>query len=212
MKTKLLTIFLLLFTSQLFSAENNSDNTQSNIENSSIIGLWKRSYETPARDGGEVDIAVIYQENNLYKYIFLGNFVRIFKPYWYIDDETGEEKLANADGGGSVKFSRPSFQPILQDGFSTKKELMQSLVGRNFVFETRWGEEITSFYGEETYEQFAYEKEWAVDSKQLLGIVECLKNNSEMQSEENDLDVYNDKKQLPKSRQCLGKDINYFLP
>ena len=123
MKNKLLTIFLLLFTSQLFSAENNSDNTQSNIENWPIIGLWKRSYETFARDGGEVEIAVIYQENDLYKYILLGNFVRIFKPYWYIDDETGEEKLANADGGGSMTFGWPSFKPTLQDGFSKKKEL-----------------------------------------------------------------------------------------
>ena len=60
MKTKLLTICLLLLNLQLFANYEQGD-----IEHWPIIGLWKEGYSTPANDGGFVTALIIYQDNNL---------------------------------------------------------------------------------------------------------------------------------------------------
>ena len=56
-------------------------------------------------------------------------------------------------------------------------------------------------------------KDPKIDTKQLPGIVECIKNSSDEEFGENLVKEYfgKDKKQLPESRQCLGKDMIYFL-
>ena len=217
MKTKLLTICLLLLNFQLFANYEQGD-----IEHWPIIGLWKEGYSTPANDGGFVTALIIYQDNNLYKYIYLSNFIRDPQPFYWTDDQTGEEILHNTEAEDTIQFSRPFFS---KEGFSTKKELIKKLApkGRNaHIEEMSWTKGIRIFFwrGEtkEDMESWSHDpnffvKDPTIDKKQLLGIVECIKNSSDEEFGENLVKEYfgKDKKQLPESRQCLGKDMNYFL-
>ena len=217
MKTKLLTIFLLLLNFQLFANYEQGD-----IEHWPIIGLWKEGYSTPANDGGFVTALIIYQENNLYRYIYLSNLIRDPQPFYWTDDQTGEETLHNTEAEDTIQFSRPFFS---KKGFSSKKELIQELApksGKAHIEEMSWTKGIRIFFwsGEtkEDMESWSHDpnffvKDPTIDTKQLLGIVECIKNSSDEEFGENLVKEYfgKDKKQLPESRQCLGKDMNYFL-
>ena len=216
MKIKLLTICLLLFTFQVFANFEQGD-----IEHWPIIGLWKEGYSTPANDGGFVTALIIYKENNLYRYIYLSNLIRDPQPFYWTDDQTGEETLHNTEAEDTIQFSRPFFS---KEGFSTKKELIKKLApkGRNaHIEEMSWTKGIRIFFwrGEtkEDMESWSHDPDYfvkdpTIDPKQLLGIVECVKKSSDIDFGENLVKDYfgKDKKQLPESRQCLGKDINYF--
>ena len=216
MKIKLLTICLLLFTFQVFANFEQGD-----IEHWPIIGLWKEGYSTPANDGGFVTALIIYKENNLYRYIYLSNLIRDPQPFYWTDDQTGEETLHNTEAEDTIQFSRPFFS---KEGFSSKKELIQELTPKGskaHVEEMSWTKGIRIFFwsGEtkEDMESWSHDPDYfvkdpTIDPKQLLGIVECVKKSSDIDFGENLVKDYfgKDKKQLPESRQCLGKDINYF--
>lgn len=203
--------------------DGNISYNQCDIEHWPIIGLWKAGYSTESNDGGYVKALIIFQENNLYKYIYLNNLIIDPQPFYWADDQTGEETLHNTKAEDTIHFDKPIFN---KEGFSTKKELIQELAGegdKGHIEEMSFAEGIRIFFwsGEtkEDIEWWSKNSRWyfvkdqTIDTIKLSGIIECVRNSSDDGHERNFVNEYfgKEKKKLPESRQCLGKKINYFI-
>ena len=204
---------------------NGANLPKKKLQNFPIVGLWKSGYSTGANDGGFVKALIIYQENNLYKYIFLENMIRSPQPFYWIDDQTGEETLHNTEVEDTIHFDKPIFS---NEGFSTKEELIQALAGdesnKGYIEEMSFAQGMRIFfcYRCETKEDLErssegsnsyFVKDQTIDAIKLSGIIECVRNSKDWRYGEIGVNEYfgEDKKKLPESRQCLGKKINYFI-
>lgn len=213
MKTKLLTICLILFTSQVFSGDNDLTD--------SITGVWQGNFTSCAKDGYFIYTRIIYKEKNKFKYISLGGGVTDNARLW-IEPESDEEEGYWDVEPVTASFSAPQFN---SKEYSFVKDLFLDpevfTIYPCYGYET--GEEIEIDYIEnENFKKQLLRRGYyklkndVTSSIQLSEIIECVKNNVNegttyskfLKKISKDGTVIKYFDNLPKSRKCFYQERN----
>ena len=207
MKTKLLTICLLLFSSQVFAGDNDLINP--------ITGVWQGNFTSCAKDGYFIYTIIIYKEKNKFKYISLNGGVTNNSRLW-IEPESVEEEGYWEVQPATASFSAPQFN---SKEYSFVKDLFLDPNAFKIYpcYEYETGEEIEIDYIEneslkkQLLRRGYYKlKNDVTTSMQLSEIIECVKDNAnegttyskfKKKYEDGIFNTYFDN--LPKSRECF---------